>query len=156
MGDSGEFPMMSYNNNPFDANALDIWNPSMSAGPVQRRLNQLRNEAVRPLAPLMTADLIESENDFHVHVDLPGVENLDISTENNELIISADRKVMHEVDSDILHSVERSYGKVKRRIPIPEQADADRASAKFEHGVLTVTFPKKEGTPARRKKINIS
>ena len=38
-----------------------------------------RNEAVQTLTPLMSADLIESPTDFHVHVDMPGVENLEVN-----------------------------------------------------------------------------
>lgn len=122
--------------------------------PQQNRLTELRQEAVRPLAPLMSADLIESENDFHVHVDLPGAENIDINTDNNFLTITADRKVRHEIDSDIAHTVERSFGKVKRRLPIPGNADVENAKAKFRDGVLTVTFPKKAPS-APTKKIRI-
>ena len=121
----------------------------------QNRLQELRQEAVRPLAPLMSADLIESENDFHVHVDLPGVENIDINTDNNFLTISADRKVLHEMDSDIAHTVERSFGKVNRRLPIPRNADVDNAKAKFRDGVLTVTFPKKEpSAPVKKLRVD--
>jgi HSP20 family protein len=121
----------------------------------QNRLQELRQEAIRPLAPLMSADLIESENDFHVHVDLPGVENIDINTDNNFLTITADRKVLHEIDSDVAHTVERSSGKVKRRLPIPRNADVEHAKAKFRDGVLTVTFPKKEpSAPAKKIRVD--
>lgn len=116
-------------------------------------LARLRNEAVQPLTPLMSADLIESENDFHVHVDLPGVENLEISVDNGILSISAERKVLHEIDNDIAHTVERSYGKVKRRVVLPNNADGDRATAKYKDGVLSVSLPKKE--PSKRTKLNI-
>lgn len=117
----------------------------------QNRLKSLRQEAVGPLTPLMSADLIEAENEFHVHVDLPGVENIDINTDNNFLTITADRKVLHEIDNDIAHTVERSFGKVKRRLPIPKNADVDNAKAKFRDGVLTVTFPKKEPSASIKK-----
>jgi HSP20 family protein len=125
---------------------------SLFAQPRQE-LARLRNEAVQPLAPLMSADLIESENDFHVHVDLPGAENLDISVDNGMLTISAEKKIMHEKDTDITHTVERSYGKVKRRVALPPNADADRASAKYRDGVLTISMPKRE--PSSRAKLRI-
>lgn len=103
---------------------------------------QFRNEITKPLAPLMSADLIESENDYHVHVDLPGVEDLDISIKDRVLCMKAERKAAHEVETDVVHSFERSYGKVQRQIHLPANADVDRAQAKFRNGVLTVSFPK--------------
>eukprot|EP01039_Chlorochromonas_danica_P011065 gene11065-12324_t len=135
------------------ANDLVPWS-DYSVG-TQRRgeLARLRNEAVQPLAPLMSADLIESDNDFHVHIDLPGAENLEMSVDNGILSISAQRKVLHEMDNDIVHTVERSYGKVKRRVVLPSNADADRATAKYKDGVLSVSMPKKE--PSKRTKLNI-
>lgn len=117
-------------------------------------LMRLRNEAIRTLAPLMSADIIESEKDYKVHVDLPGAENMDISLDNGMLSISADRKVMHEVSSDVVHKIERSYGKVRRNLVIPSDADADKAAARYIDGVLTVTIPKKEGS--KRARIEIS
>ena len=55
----------------------------------------------------MAADLIETDTDFHIHADLPGVENLDISVKDGYLLMKAERKITHEVDTDLVHSVER-------------------------------------------------
>jgi HSP20 family protein len=101
----------------------------------------------------MAADLIETDTDFHIHADLPGVENLDISVKDGHLLMKAERKITHEVDTDLVHSVERSYGKVQRQILLPENADGDKAFAKYKNGVLTVSIPKKAAGPAARKLI---
>ena len=102
---------------------------------------------------LLSTDLIESDSDFHVHVDMPGVESIDIDASNGVLTISADKKIMHEIDTDIAHRVERSVGKVRRRLPLPSNADLDNATAKFVDGVLTVTVPKKSGSQAKKLAI---
>lgn len=110
-----------------------------------RNRQQLRfgtNEASRPLAPILTADLIESENNYSIHADLPGVEDLDISISDRYLTIKGQRKLIKESDNEFAHSVERSYGRVQRSILLPLDADSDHADAKFRNGVLTVTFPK--------------
>lgn len=120
---------------------------------VSGTLSRLRNEAIQPLTGLMSADLIETDSDFQVHVDMPGAENLDISVDNGVLSISAERKVSHERDTDIAHTVERSYGRVQRRVALPSNADGDRATAKYQNGVLTVTMPKKE--PSKRARLRI-
>ena len=114
---------------------------------------KLRNEIVQPLSSLMSADLVESPTDFHIHADLPGVEDIEITTADNYLTIQAKRKVMHEVDTDIMHSVERSYGKVCRRILLPMNADYGNATAKFKDGVLTISMPKKTSTTIKQIKV---
>jgi HSP20 family protein len=116
---------------------------------------RVRSEAFQPLAPLMSADLIEKENEFQFHVDIPGVENLEITTEGNFITISADRKVTHERDTDVAHTVERSYGKVRRRLLAPNNANVDEAKARLVDGVLTLSMPKKEATTSQKKQINI-
>ncbi|RYH29384.1 Hsp20/alpha crystallin family protein [archaeon] len=120
-----------------------------------RELAKLRQQSLQQLAPLMSADLIESENDFHVHVDIPGAENLEISVDNGILTISAERKVKHEIDNDIEHTIERSFGKVKRRLALPPNAIGDNAKATYKDGVLTVTMPKSVES-RKRKKLTIS
>ena len=88
-------------------------------------------------------------------IDLPGVEDLDINIDGRVLRISANRKVVHEVDNDIVYRKERSFGKVQRKILLPDNADTDKAAAKFKDGVLTVTFPKLPST-ARGRKLTIN
>jgi HSP20 family molecular chaperone IbpA len=52
---------------------------------------------------------------------LPGVENLDIEIVDGTLLkITAERKYVHQVDNDIVHSFERSFGKVQRSFNIPQ------------------------------------
>eukprot|EP01038_Epipyxis_sp_PR26KG_P003977 gene3977-5699_t len=106
---------------------------------------------MKALAPLMTADLVESDTDYHIHVDLPGVEDLDITIQDGFLTIKADRKCVHETNVNKMHSVERSYGKVQRSFSIPKNANVDNAEAKFKDGVLVVSFPKQTTGPAPRK-----
>ena len=118
---------------------------------------RLSQETVREFAPILSADIIESENDFHVHVDLPGVHasDLDVQMANGFLTIKAIRRQVHENDVGFTHKIERSFGKVQRSIVIPENADVDSGEAKCVHGVLTVTFQKKNGAkPARKLIVN--
>jgi HSP20 family protein len=86
-------------------------------------------------------------------VDLPGVspEDLNVTIANNVLHIEGERRKIHEEDTPYSHRLERSFGRVKRSLVIPEQADADSGLANFAHGVLTVKFGKKEGAISGRK-----
>jgi HSP20 family protein len=100
----------------------------------------------RALRPVMEIDLVEGEQDYSVHADLPGVDksDIDINVENGVLTITAERRNRHEEKSKTSHLIERSYGKVQRSIRVPSNADATKASAKFENGVLELTLPKVE------------
>lgn len=136
------------------ANSWQIHDPFRSErGAVMPFTQRFQHEISKPLAPLMTADLIESPNDYTVHVDLPGVEDLDISIRDRVLCMKAERKAAHEVENDVVHSFERSYGKVQRKILLPINADAEHAQAKFKNGVLTVTFPKVGGGEVKKLTI---
>lgn len=112
----------------------------------------------KDLIPIMSTDLTESDQQYNVHVDLPGVEpsDLDISIADNFLVIKAERKQVHEETTDRFHSRERAYGKVQRRIRLPGNANVDEAQSKFKNGVLYITFPKKAGEEQAVKKLNIS
>jgi HSP20 family molecular chaperone IbpA len=108
---------------------------------------------MRPLSPILAADIIEGQNDFTVHVDLPGVSktNISVVVNNDSFEIRADRQQVH-ASTDVMnghvgqprytHIVERSYGSIVRRIRIPERADPLSANATFENGVLRVMFAK--------------
>jgi len=103
-----------------------------------------RNNELQSLAPLMRSDLVEAEKEFRIHADLPGVEasDLDVSIEGKSLVIKAERKHIYTVETDKVHSMERSYGKVQRSIRLPNNVDMEKIESKFRNGVLSITIPK--------------
>ncbi len=108
---------------------------------------------------ILKVDLIENENEFQVHADLPGVEekDLDISIENNHLIIKGHREKSFEMKNATEHRIERSYGKVQRSIRLPSNADQSSCNAEFENGLLIISLKKKDMMNERRiKKITIT
>ncbi len=113
-------------------------------------------EILRPMTPLMSADLSESEKEFNVHVDLPGAQDLDITIQDRILVIKAERKETHEVEKDKFHSRERQFGKIQRQLVLPLNADVDQAKAVFKDGVLNVRFPKLDHAEGTAKKLTIS
>ena len=99
---------------------------------------------IRPFTPLLSADLIEGANDFHVMCDLPGVDKADLDVMVNEgvLTIKAHRREVIKQDIDTYHRTERNFGKVSRTIQIPHNVDISKVTCKFEGGVLYVSLPK--------------
>ena len=98
------------------------------------------------LSPILSTDLIEKKDMFSVHVDLPGIrkEDLVVNVNAENIVIKGERKAVHEENSDYLHHLERSYGKVQRTIPIPRGVDSSLVTASFENGTLEITLPKAE------------
>ncbi len=136
-----------------------MWNDfAMMPSPSDWGWNGSGKELTKDLVPIMGTDLIESDNSYNVHADLPGVEpkDLDISIVDRFLVLKAERKYVHEENNDKVHSMERSFGKVQRKIRLPANADLDSAETKFKNGVLTITFPKKAIEPEGEvKKLKI-
>ena len=96
-------------------------------------------------------DLYEDKENTYVRAELPGLAREDISIEmvNGYLSIDGTRKV---TDDD--GKVTESFS-LNRSVAIPEAVQADKVSAAYAHGVLTVTLPKREEVKPKRITIEI-
>lgn len=104
----------------------------------------LADFAAPAVSPRFPVDLYEDKDNAYVRAELPGFNREDISVEMVEdyLNLAATHK-----DGDQSFALNRS-------VAIPEAVQADKVSATYENGVLTVTLPKQE--QAKPRKINIS
>lgn len=93
-------------------------------------------------------------NDLIVSAELPGLKQDDVKLEVTDegLIIEGERKHEHEErgKEGYYHS-ERSYGRFRRLIPLPEDAKVENARATFNNGVLEVSIPVPEHETKRRQ-----
>lgn len=92
-------------------------------------------------------DLDASDKEYTVAVELPGVEEKDVSIEvsKNTLAISGEKKKESEdKDEKGGRHIERSYGFFQRTLVLPDDVDADNIKASFDKGVLSVTIPRVE------------
>ena len=115
-------------------------------------------DLTKPMAPLLAMDVIENEKEFKVIADLPGVsaENLELTVENQSIIMKAERKHEHKTETDKVYRLERSYGTVTRKLLLPKNADMNLAQTHFANGVLTVTVPKHVELPPATRKLAIN
>ena len=99
----------------------------------------------------------EGEYAYHIELDLPGIkkEDIDITTEDNVLTISGERKVKEEVKEEDYYKVESRYGKFSRSFTLPEDIDVENIHAESADGVLEVIIPKKEDEAKKPRKIEI-
>ncbi|NPA59664.1 MAG: Hsp20/alpha crystallin family protein [Epsilonproteobacteria bacterium] len=100
----------------------------------------------------------EDDKVYYVEVDLPGMkkDNIEISVEENRLVISGERKLKEEVKKENYYKIESSLGKFSRSFTLPEDADIENIEAKVEDGILEVKVPKLELKDIQKsKKIEI-
>lgn len=116
---------------------------------------------VRPLHgdPLLSptqikVDVKESDTDYTVHAEIPGVDKADIhvTLDGNAVTLSAEIKQQDSTNKgDKVLRNERYFGSVSRSFQLPMDIDRDVSKAKFENGVLTLTLAKKKMTGASRR-----
>jgi HSP20 family protein len=112
----------------------------------------LTGEAGRTWTPQV--EIFERDGELVVRADLPGLKKEDVKVElaDDGLTIEGERRSEHEENGEGYYRSERSYGNFYRRLPLPEGANPDDATAKFHDGVLEVTMPaRKPVTRAARK-----
>ncbi len=104
-----------------------------------------------------TLDVKETENELVVKADLPGIDEKDVNLTiyNGVLTLRGEKKSEHTDERENYHVMERSYGSFQRSIRLPETIDEDKAEARFDKGVLTVTLPKRPELVKAQKKIEI-
>ncbi|MEE9494064.1 MAG: Hsp20/alpha crystallin family protein [Gammaproteobacteria bacterium] len=101
-------------------------------------------------------DIQETDSSYIIYADIPGVDPADIelSLEKNVLTLSGKRDSYDTDECDAYKRIERSYGVFSRKFTLPDSVDSETVSAKSEHGVLTVTIPKREKPQAKRITVN--
>jgi HSP20 family protein len=99
----------------------------------------------------------EADDAYYIELDLPGIkkDDIEITTEDNILTISGERKFKDEVKEEDYYKVESRYGKFSRSFTLPEDIDISGIQAKSEDGVLEVVIPKKEDDSKKLRKIEI-
>ena len=107
----------------------------------QRRAEQL----VTPLA-----SVVEDTDAYLLKVEMPGVnkEGLEISVENNELTITG-RRSLAQIEGTLIHRESRPEN-FRRGFELDPTIDAEKISAKIEHGVVSLTLPKAEQVKPRK------
>lgn len=118
-----------------------------------------RAETAALLAPKI--DVSESEKDIRVTAELPGVEEKDVEVtlEDDALLIKGEKRSeteeKDEKDGRRFHRIERSYGAFQRSFALPAEVLADKVTADFKNGVLTVLLPKSPEAVRKARKIAV-
>jgi HSP20 family protein len=106
--------------------------------------------------PALPLDVTTNKDELMVEASLPGIkpEDVEITIENGTLTISgrtADERRVEE-GSYLVQEIRR--GAFSRSVTLPNGLEPDKATADFEHGVLTLRIPKAEETKPRQIRIS--
>lgn len=137
------------------------WNAIRETALLQNQLNRLFEEAleeyeeeIREPAWSPLTDVYETQREFVVVMDLPGVSAADIkiSVENDALTVSGERNFGKVLEDETFHRVERLYGTFSKSLLLAS-SDADNAHASYKDGVLRIVLPKV--APAKLRRIHV-
>jgi HSP20 family protein len=143
------------------ANHVARWDPFADVVTLQEAMDRLmedgystrqqpdnRNRRFRlPIDAYVTAEEIV------VVANMPGIkpEDVEIILEGDTLTLRAERPAPLQNVNYVIQ--ERTYGTFQRTLNINIPVDAEKAEAKFDNGLLTLTVPKAEA--ARPKQIKV-
>jgi HSP20 family protein len=150
--------------------ALIRWEPVRELNTIQNEMNRLFNTFFETSTPggnggstslrrwVPPMDLVETESDFVLRADLPGLseQDVNIELEDSVLTISGERKAEHEERKEGYYRVERASGTFARSLTLPEGVEPEAVKASFDKGVLEVRIPKPEQRKPRKVAISVS
>lgn len=103
---------------------------------------------------LPAADVSETDAEYVVEIELPGVrrEDVDLELDGNELVVTGE--VKERKREGLVRRRTRRIGDFEYRVTLPGDLRADDVEASLAHGVLTVHVPKAQTT--KHSKIKVS
>ena len=153
----------------FNGNPNVRWNPvgAHHASGVDRALETLASQVFGTAARTentavdLRADVRETAAAYILQLDVPGVAKEDITVDVDEKTVRVEatfkRASTEPAEGETAATLvltERVNGAASRNFRLPHAVDAEKASAHHEHGVLTLTLPKKNATTQKRLPIN--
>lgn len=119
-------------------------------------------EPFRRLEPIWagkqpTADVIESEAEFRITAEMPGIDekDIDVTVSDGMLTIRGEKSEAKEEEKKDYHVSERRFGSFRRSFALPKTADIDKVQATMKNGVLSVTLPKMAASMETERKVEV-
>lgn len=123
---------------------------------IEKQLNKLGKDIqqfVERVVPLEdkghdftpTCDIIESEKEYKILLDLPGLtkKEINIALKDHVLTVKGER-AGELAEDESYRRQERKHGVFSRSFALPENVNPAKTDANFRSGVLTITMPKSE------------
>ncbi|MGB7007183.1 MAG: Hsp20/alpha crystallin family protein [Pseudolabrys sp.] len=122
---------------------------------VFRAFDQKPSTGIGAGAPAIS--VAETTDAFEVTAELPGVDEKDInvSLDDNQLVISGEKRAESTKEEKDWHVEERSYGSFYRSMLLPFEPEEEAVVAHFDKGVLHLTIKKPAKAVKTTKTISI-
>jgi HSP20 family protein len=133
--------------------AFARWDPLRDLLALQERFERLGDAGAAGWIP--PVDVYETADRFVLKAELPGLtrEDIDIQFHDGTLVLQGRRREA-PVPCEQYHRVERGHGKFARRFALPSAVDAERITADFREGILSITVPKAASAVPRRIEVS--
>jgi HSP20 family protein len=105
-----------------------------------------------------SADISETDGEFRIRAELPGVKKDDVkvSIDNGVITLSGERQQTKEDKSEKFHRVERFYGSFSRSFALPDNADTQHIKAESKDGTLLISIPKLPASKPKQIEVQIN
>jgi HSP20 family protein len=102
-----------------------------------------------------SVDVLDRDDEVVVKAEIPGVrkEDVELSVTDNTLTISGETQHEEKEEKENYSRREIRRGAFSRTVTLPAAVDTDKATAKFEDGMLVVSMPKVTKTSRKRVEI---
>jgi HSP20 family protein len=132
----------------------NLFNLAFGGSKDSKEENGLESQSPEDWYPAV--DVYEDKDNLQVTAELPGLkkEDIEISLHEGFLNLAGERKQAEKQEGAEVYRAERRAGRFHRSINLPCRVEADKITATYNEGVLTVTLPKAE--EAKPKQIPIS
>jgi HSP20 family protein len=97
-------------------------------------------------------NIYDAADRYILSVQLPGMapSDIELTITGETLTLRGERKRAEGVKEDGYRRQERPMGRWSRTITLPDRVESTQVGASFADGILTVTFPKAEGSQPRQ------
>ena len=118
---------------------------------VEAEINDFMEEAEGQL----TVDVYQTPSEIIIQSTVAGVapDDLDIAITNDSVTIKGRREKSEKIKDEDYFYQECYWGKFSRTIILPQEVDAENASAGMKNGVLTIRLPKLEREKTKKLKV---
>ena len=122
---------------------------------IEKHINKLGNE-IQNFVDRMTpesivdgfrprADIVESDKEFKLMLDLPGMSKSEIAIAVKEDVLTVKgERVIELSEGETFKKQERRTGVFSRSFALPQDVNTAEIKAKFSNGVLSVILPKSD------------
>jgi HSP20 family protein len=127
------------------------WDPSYELEGLYDQMSQLMRGLWGEAPAAAAADVEETDDEFIVELDLPGVQRHDIDVEVRQHHLRVTGEVKARERKGLLRRQSRPVGQFDYLVAVPGEIDPEKVEASLSEGVLTVRL----GKPAKSKPRHI-